>query len=172
VRHLRTVLIVAIGGLGLFAASLVVAWRFLHLAGGTSGVGHAPDTGSLLSTSDTITLWLALLGVMIAGATLVVTAVGVWVGLMAIWGYRTFQEELRTRAGTAARDTTLEYVKGDAVRTWLRTEAQGILSDLFKDWKESQDIVASQPMQSASTIVSGEETGKVGKRRQKSKQEG
>ncbi len=142
------------------------------MAGGTPGVGHAPETGSVFSTSDTVTLWLGVLGVMIAAATLVVTAVGVWVGLMAIWGYRTFQEELNTRAGIAARDTILEYVKGDDVRIWLRTEAQGILSDLFKAWKESQDIVASQPMQSASTIVTGEETGKVGKRRQRPKQEG
>ena len=71
---------------------------------------------------------------------------GVWVGLMAIWGYRTFQEELQGRATKVAEETTLQYVKGDDVRKWLKTEAYGVLSDFFEEWKESQDLVAGGPL--------------------------
>lgn len=114
------------------------------------------------------TVWL---GVVVACAALVVTAVGVWVGLMAIWGYRTFQEELQERTGQVARETTLAHVQGAEVKGWLKIEAQGILSDLFREWKESQDIAASQPAQSASTVVE-EEKEKVGRRRRKAVKEG
>lgn len=95
----------------MIAVSIAVGWKILYFAGG-SGVGSAPGPTSLFSATDTITIWLGVLAVMIATATLVVTAVGVWVGVLAFFGYAFFRQELPKIADTASRAAADDYLKG------------------------------------------------------------
>jgi hypothetical protein len=95
------------------------AWRFLHLAGGTQSVGQSPAAGSLFSTTDTISIWLAALGIMIALASLVVTGVGLFVGALAIFGYQTFSDQVDRRVGEAVPVALDKFFGGPQFDTQL-----------------------------------------------------
>jgi hypothetical protein len=73
-----------------------------------------------------IDTWLALLGVMVALASLILTGVAVMVGVLAIFGYGTFKDEVRTRAANAARVAADEYFKQAAFQDTLK----GAIKDL------------------------------------------
>jgi hypothetical protein len=81
--------------------------------------------------------WLALLGLMVALASLVLTGVAVLVAVVAIFGYGTFKEEVRTRASEAARSAAVMYFKQAAF--------QDILKGAIKDLQA--EIVAPEPEQ-------------------------
>jgi hypothetical protein len=113
-----------------FTVSLVVAWNLLRFAGGDTG-GRLPMPASLLSTTDTITIWLGLLGVLIALASLVVTGAGVGVAILAIFGYQAFKEMIvraekstvaaaRKVSDTVARRAVDKYLKGDDFNTKIK----------------------------------------------------
>jgi hypothetical protein len=70
--------------------------------------------------------WLALLGVMVALASLVLTGVAVMVGVLAIFGYGTFKDEVRARASEAAKTAADVYFKEAAFQDTLK----GAIKDL------------------------------------------
>jgi hypothetical protein len=79
-----------------------------------------------LPTSLGTDTWLALLGVMIALATLVLTGVAVLVGVLAVFGYGTFKDEVRTRSSDAAKSAADAYFKQAAFQDTLK----GAIKDL------------------------------------------
>ena len=148
VRVLRVVIGVLAASVALFAVCLVLAWRFLHLAGGAQGVGQSPATGSLLSTADTISIWLAALGIMVALASLVITGVGLFVGALAIFGYQTFSEQVNRRVGEAVPIAMDKFFGGPQFDTQLEGKVKEHLK--AKSW---QSATATPEMPTSSFSV-------------------
>jgi type II secretory pathway pseudopilin PulG len=88
-----------------------------------------PPVPSNLGFTETLTIWLTILGVMVALACLVVTGVGVFIGILAVFGYGTFREEVRTRAGQAAQTAASAYFKDAAFQDTLRGAIRDIQAD-------------------------------------------
>lgn len=96
----------------IFAVALGLAIWLLRLSVGPASAGL--PTSNLSSTTDVLTIWMSLLGVMIGLASLVVTGVGLFVGALAIFGYQTFREEVQRTVGEAAQTKVSEYLSGKA----------------------------------------------------------
>jgi hypothetical protein len=56
---------------------------------------------------------------------LIVTGAGVIIGVLAIFGYQTFREEVRQRAAKAAQEAAEEYFKGKAFEDKLVSRIAG-----------------------------------------------
>jgi hypothetical protein len=94
------------------AISIIIGWKFLSIIGGSQASGSLPASPPAFSMTDTVTIWLGLLGVMVAASTLVVTAVGVLIGVLAFFGYAFFRQELPKTADEAARKAADNYFQG------------------------------------------------------------
>jgi hypothetical protein len=100
---------------------------FLLLQGSQPSMPGPPPLPALpsnLGFAETITIWLTILSVMIGLATVVLAGVGVFVGVLAVFGYGTFKDEVRTRAGQAARTAAEEYFNGKAFDDKLKESIQ------------------------------------------------
>ena len=137
-RPLRVVATALFVAMSTFAVWIVVAIRFLHLAGGAPGIGTSPATPSLFSTTDIISVWLALLGVLIALASLVMTGVGLALGALAIFGYQTFENLVDKRVGEATEAKVTEFFQGPAFESTVEGKIKQHLSA-----KPSQSATAS-----------------------------
>ncbi len=71
---------------------------------------------SLFSTTDVITIWIGILGVLVGLATLVVTGSGLAIAILTIFGYQTFKDMI-ARAEITAVENAVEAAskKSDAV---------------------------------------------------------
>jgi hypothetical protein len=101
-RLFKAMLVAILTAIVVFAVAIVVAWKFLRYAGPISGTLPPYSVPSLFSPADTITIWLALLGALVALSTLVVTTTGLMIGALAIIAYETFRTEVQGRATEAA----------------------------------------------------------------------
>ena len=96
-------------------------------------MAQSPATGSLFSTTDTISIWMAALGIMIALASLVVTGVGLFVGALAIFGYQTFSDQVDRRVGEAVPIAMDKFFGGPQFDTQLEGKVKEHLS--AKSWE-------------------------------------
>jgi hypothetical protein len=101
--------------------------------------------------------------VVLAGLTVSIAVLAVSLGVFAIFGYAAIKTEAAKTAAKAARHSALKSVKNVDFQKQLRDEVRKTVADEFAKWKESYELSASQPPQTAFTIESGEQTGKVGK---------
>jgi hypothetical protein len=153
-RLTKIVLLVLVCTAGSFGVCLAIAIKLLGLGASSGPLPSVP----MFSTTDTISICT-----MLAIATLIVTAVGVGVGVMAFWGYQKFEQELGNRAGEAARNAALEYIRGPEIQSSLQSEALRIVAAEFEKWKVSQELAAAQPPQTPSRIEPDDQNEKVGK---------
>ncbi len=108
---------------------------------------------------DLIVVLMALLTAILTAVGIVLAGLAILIGLLAFWGYRTFEDKVREHASDAARSTVLAYVKGDEIRGVLKNEALLILSKFWEEYRESQQLSESQPPQGPS-ILQEEQTAK------------
>ncbi len=140
-RLFRIFLTALVIGTVTFAVALAVAWYLLRFAVGPYD-SRLPAQASLLSTTDTITIWLGVLAVLVALATLVVTGAGVSIAILAIFGYQGFKEMLdrtegsnkrvaqevaRTMADTVARKAVSKYLKGKDFHDKLKEVGKDVM---------------------------------------------
>jgi hypothetical protein len=99
---------------------IVLFFGYSLLRGIPSSSGKLPPAPSMISFTDALTAWMALLGLMVSVASLIVTGAGIIIAILAIFGYGTFKDEVRNRAGEAAREAAEEYFKGKAFEDKLK----------------------------------------------------
>lgn len=80
----------------------------------TPSASNLPPAPSLFSASDTITLWMAVLSLMVTLSSLIVTGAGIIIGVLAVVGFQTFKTAVQQGASEAARDSAEEYFQGKA----------------------------------------------------------
>lgn len=123
-KHLKLIGIVVGCSTCLFALALAVAIHFIQGSVG-SALPNLPPTPSLLSTTDTITIWMSLLGVLVALAALVVTAAGLSIAVFAILGWQRFEDVLASTLKKADEETKIlatSTAKEEAQRYLQTTE--------------------------------------------------
>jgi hypothetical protein len=101
VRRISTILIVILIGAAAFAIFLVTAFVALRHAAGTQAPG-LPPANNWFSITDTLSVWMGVLSVMIALSSLIVTGVGLVMGILALFGYQTFEKEVGRQVALAA----------------------------------------------------------------------
>ncbi|MCX6592309.1 MAG: hypothetical protein NTZ56_12370 [Acidobacteria bacterium] len=95
---------------------------------------------------------MTFLTVVISAAALIVTAVGVMVGVAAIWGYAAIRKGVLEISQKASREATASFLKGPEITAFIAQEVRQYAASAVDDWKASQEMVASQPAQEQDTI--------------------
>lgn len=108
---------------GILCLLIFLGYRILTISAGSSGTPK-PLPPSLFSFADVLSFFMAVLGVMIALASLIVTAVGVGIAILAVVGYQTFKTEAANRAREVAIAVAEEYLKSPDFDDRLKDRVQ------------------------------------------------
>jgi hypothetical protein len=142
-KWVKILLIVAVSGIAAFAVCIVAAWRLLGISGSVPAGGAVPAAANLFSTTDTVTIWLSVLSVMIALSSLIVTGSGLLVGALAIIGYQTFRDEVTRRVNEEVIAQTKKFFGGQVFKSELKGQVKQHLSP--QTW-ESGTVSGKSPL--------------------------
>lgn len=92
----------------------------------TPSASNLPPAPSLFSASDTITLWMAVLSLMVTLSSLIVTGAGIIIGVLAVVGFQTFKTAVQQGASEAARDSAEEYRGRRLTMNWCLASIWGL----------------------------------------------
>jgi hypothetical protein len=90
---------------------------------------------------------IELIGVLLAGLTIVLGVLAIVIAGLAIWGYAAIKIEAKEAATSAARAAAVDHIESETVQNRLRQDSRKIIEEELKKLQEGEALAESQPAQ-------------------------